>query len=103
VLATLYGPGLNASFTHSPALIGGVRIRVGSDVYDGSVRGKAGRAGGPLLIGTTHGDENHHADPAPGNRGGITQAKGERPPVQNVGVVCEVGDGRRPGSRALTT
>ena len=31
-------PGLTTSFTHRPALIGGMRIQVGSDVYDGSVR-----------------------------------------------------------------
>jgi F-type H+-transporting ATPase subunit delta len=39
-LARAYGPGLNTSFTHSPALIGGMRVQVGSDVYDGSVRGR---------------------------------------------------------------
>ena len=39
-LARLYGPGLNISFILNPALIGGLRIQVGSDVYDGSVRGK---------------------------------------------------------------
>jgi F-type H+-transporting ATPase subunit delta len=38
-LAQKYGPGINASFAQNPALIGGMRIRVGSDVYDGSVRG----------------------------------------------------------------
>ncbi len=37
-LARIYGPGIRASFAHNPVLIGGVRIRVGSDVYDGSVR-----------------------------------------------------------------
>ena len=36
-LARTYGRGLNVSFTQNPALIGGMRIRVGSDVYDGSV------------------------------------------------------------------
>ena len=35
-----YGPGLNTSFIHSPALIGGMRIKVGSDVYDGSIQGR---------------------------------------------------------------
>ena len=39
-LAQAYGPGLSASFNENPALIGGMRIRVGSDVYDGSVRGR---------------------------------------------------------------
>ena len=37
-LTRRYGPGINASFTQNPALIGGMRIKVGSDVYDGSVR-----------------------------------------------------------------
>ena len=32
-----YGPGLNVTFWRNPALIGGLRIKVGSDVYDGSV------------------------------------------------------------------
>ena len=34
----VYGPGIRALFVHNPALIGGMRIQVGSDVYDGSVR-----------------------------------------------------------------
>ncbi len=37
-LDRLYGPGLSTSFTLNPALIGGMRVQVGSDVYDGSVR-----------------------------------------------------------------
>src|SRR5262245_15581518 len=41
-LERVYGPRMRASFVHSPALIGGMRIKVGSDVYDGSV--KAGLA-----------------------------------------------------------
>ena len=39
-LARVYGPGLTASFAENPALIGGMRIRVGSDVYDSSVQGR---------------------------------------------------------------
>jgi F-type H+-transporting ATPase subunit delta len=39
-LARLYGPGLETSFAQNPGLIGGMRISVGSDVYDGSVRAK---------------------------------------------------------------
>jgi F-type H+-transporting ATPase subunit delta len=35
----VYGPGVSTSFADTPALIGGMRIKVGSDVYDGSVRG----------------------------------------------------------------
>jgi F-type H+-transporting ATPase subunit delta len=38
-LARVYGPGLQTSFSEDPALIGGMRVRVASDVYDGSVRG----------------------------------------------------------------
>jgi F-type H+-transporting ATPase subunit delta len=37
-LARRYGPGLAASFAERPSLIGGVRIQVGCNVYDGSVR-----------------------------------------------------------------
>ena len=39
-LLEVYGPGLNVSFAQNPALIGGIRVIVGSDVYDGSVRGR---------------------------------------------------------------
>jgi F-type H+-transporting ATPase subunit delta len=38
-LIRIYGPALRISFVLSPALIGGMRITVGSDLYDGSVRG----------------------------------------------------------------
>ena len=41
-LAHMYGPEIRTSFTETPELIGGMRISVGSDVYDGSV--KAGLA-----------------------------------------------------------
>ncbi|HXZ79054.1 MAG TPA: F0F1 ATP synthase subunit delta [Terriglobales bacterium] len=37
-LELAYGPGIGTSFAHNPGLIGGMRIQVGSDVYDGSVR-----------------------------------------------------------------
>ncbi len=39
-LAKIYGQGLNISFAQNPALIGGLRIKVGSDVYDGSVQAR---------------------------------------------------------------
>jgi F-type H+-transporting ATPase subunit delta len=45
-LAEAYGPGLNVSFAHKPALIGGIRVTVGSDVYDGSVQGRLTRLEG---------------------------------------------------------
>jgi F-type H+-transporting ATPase subunit delta len=35
-----YGQGLNTTFAENPELIAGMRIRVGSDVYDGSVRSR---------------------------------------------------------------
>jgi F-type H+-transporting ATPase subunit delta len=37
-LTRLHGPDLHMVFALNPALIGGIRIKVGSDVYDGSVR-----------------------------------------------------------------
>jgi F-type H+-transporting ATPase subunit delta len=37
-LENLYGPGINTQFADRPALIGGMRVKVGSDVYDGSVQ-----------------------------------------------------------------
>jgi F-type H+-transporting ATPase subunit delta len=39
-LVKVYGQGVVASFALNSALIGGIRIQVGSDVYDGSVRGR---------------------------------------------------------------
>jgi F-type H+-transporting ATPase subunit delta len=36
-LARRHGPGLVTAFADRPALIGGLRIQVGCDVYDGSV------------------------------------------------------------------
>ena len=39
-LARKYGAGLNISFVQNPSLIGGVRVWVGSDVYDGSVQAR---------------------------------------------------------------
>jgi len=37
-LKSAYGPGVSAVFGLNPALIGGIRVQVASDVYDGSVR-----------------------------------------------------------------
>ena len=39
-LTQRYGPGLTTAFVESPELIGGMRIQVGCDVYDGSVRAR---------------------------------------------------------------
>jgi F-type H+-transporting ATPase subunit delta len=35
-----HGPGLRFLFAENPALLGGLRVRVGSDVYDGSIAGR---------------------------------------------------------------
>jgi F-type H+-transporting ATPase subunit delta len=39
-LEGLYGAGLSFEFQQNAALLGGLRIRVGSDVYDGSVESR---------------------------------------------------------------
>ena len=39
-LARIYGRGIDTRYTANPTLLGGVRITVGSDVYDGSVHGR---------------------------------------------------------------
>jgi F-type H+-transporting ATPase subunit delta len=39
-LTRQYGPGLTFLFLQNSALIGGVRIQVGGDVYDGTVQGR---------------------------------------------------------------
>ncbi len=36
----IYGDSVDIAFGQNPALIGGLRVKVGSDVYDGSVRAK---------------------------------------------------------------
>jgi F-type H+-transporting ATPase subunit delta len=37
-IKTKYGAGLEILFSQNPALIGGLKIQVGSDLYDGSVK-----------------------------------------------------------------
>ena len=39
-LTQRYGSGLTTAFVENPELIGGMRIQVGCDVYDGSVRAR---------------------------------------------------------------
>ena len=39
-LARRYGAGLAIAFATDPGLIGGLRVKVGSDVYDGSVKAR---------------------------------------------------------------
>ena len=42
-LAQQYGSDLVISYQTTPALIGGLRIRIGNDVFDGSVKGRLDR------------------------------------------------------------
>ena len=42
-LGRKYGPDLTTEFVVKPELLGGMRIRVGSDVWDGSVRSRLER------------------------------------------------------------
>lgn len=39
-LTQRYGAGLDVSFAVNPELIGGLRVKVGSDVFDGSVKAR---------------------------------------------------------------
>ena len=39
-LVRVYGPGLKTTFERNAGLIGGLRIKVGSDVYDDSIRAR---------------------------------------------------------------
>jgi len=42
-LVKQYGPDLSMNYQVNPALLGGLRIRVGNDVFDGSVQGRLDR------------------------------------------------------------
>lgn len=39
-LTARHGAGLNLSFETNPGVIGGLKVRVGSDIYDGTVAGR---------------------------------------------------------------
>ncbi len=39
-VAGAYGPGMTTTFALNPALLAGLRIRVGSYIFDGSVRAR---------------------------------------------------------------
>ena len=42
----IYGDGVNIVFGQNPALLGGLRIQVGSDLYDGSVKNRLDKLAG---------------------------------------------------------
>jgi F-type H+-transporting ATPase subunit delta len=39
VIARRYGPAITTTYAVDPTLIGGMRLRIGSDVYDNSIKG----------------------------------------------------------------
>lgn len=59
-LTDLYGPNLTWFFIHTPALIGGMRIKVGSDVYDSSVRSGIAALARSFGITSTNGRRREH-------------------------------------------
>jgi F-type H+-transporting ATPase subunit delta len=54
-LTAVYGSGLTWAFIQRPSLIGGMRIKVGSDVYDGSVQSGLAALAKSFGIPTTNG------------------------------------------------
>ena len=56
-LTEVYGPELTWSFAQNPALIGGMRIKVGCDVYDSSIRSALGALARSFGIPTKNGWE----------------------------------------------
>jgi len=56
-LTAVYGPDLTWSFAQDAALIGGMRIKVGCDVYDSSIRSVLGALARSLGIPTKNGWE----------------------------------------------
>ena len=59
-LTAVYGPNLTWLFINNPALIGGMRIKVGSDVYDGSVRAGIAALARSFGITSTNGRHAEH-------------------------------------------
>lgn len=53
-LESVYGPGIATHFTQNGSLIGGMRIKVGSDVYEGSVQYRLAELGRSLGIGASY-------------------------------------------------
>ncbi|MGC8989305.1 MAG: F0F1 ATP synthase subunit delta [Verrucomicrobiia bacterium] len=47
-LEAIYGPGLEFMFAENASLIGGLRVKVGSDVYDGTIAGALARLASAL-------------------------------------------------------
>jgi F-type H+-transporting ATPase subunit delta len=56
-LESAYGPGIAILFAQRPALIGGMRVKVGSDVYDGSVQSALAALGKRFRISGANGGD----------------------------------------------
>jgi len=54
-LEEAYGTGMALSFASNPGLIGGMRIQVGCDVYDGSIRSRLAALARTFGIASTNG------------------------------------------------
>jgi F-type H+-transporting ATPase subunit delta len=54
-IESVYGPGVTSSFVQEPSLIGGMRIKVGSDVYDGSIQSRLAALATSFGIASTNG------------------------------------------------
>jgi len=54
-IESLYGAGISTVFAHNPRLIGGIRIRVGCDVFDGSILNGLTALGTSFGVGSTNG------------------------------------------------
>ena len=54
-IESLYGAGISTVFAHNPQLIGGMRIQVGCDVFDGSILNGLTALGTSFGVGSTNG------------------------------------------------
>ena len=97
-LRAKYGKDLSTEFKVSPELLGGLRIKVGSDVFDGSVRERLNRLEDELLTPkrynlpftlNTHFSMSSILQELETQIGGLKTSTSK----SNVGVVREVGDG----------
>ena len=84
-LARAYGAGLDFTFTANPALLGGLRVQVGGDVYDGSVQARLAALQGKFLVNFMSTLLQEIEAQISGLKTGVTK--------QNVGTVREIGDG----------
>lgn len=65
-IASVYGPQVATEFALRPSLIGGMRIQVGSDVYDGSILSGLAALEKRFGVAGTNGTKRIHFAEAPG-------------------------------------